>query len=1267
MSQADELLKGLTNEQIALYSGAGSGAEEPHIVICRDRKITIPEVLKRIAVEGDHDIETLTFDCPRMWDEHDLSKMILYINYRLPDGEVGSYIAENITPIDDDTFTFTWTISRTVSQKKGNIAFLVCAKKTEVTQQHVFVTSTSVLGYTPNGSPTGDITTTGEEVYYATEDRHFYCFVNGVAYFVSEQQVDGEPIETAHWNTELCTDAYISEGLEADPIVEEDYPDIVNQLLERMTVVENAEGNMEKLASDAKTYRDEAEGYMKDAMSFANELSFYHYEVQNSAAEIRNSYANAIEGKVSGEIVRVDDVSPLEHDVEVKVYGRNLIPFPYVGGESKVSNGITFTVLADGGVHINGTNTHSTYVEYPLVTTNSLEINASQVTMSLYGPETADIYCTVGSGGFEFGEVKSGTNTILDGNNTSQIFTYGLIRVKAGATVSDVTVYPMLNEGSTALPYEPYIDPDEVEVIRYGKNLVDSTQYITPRTVNGITVQYLPDEDAFLFNGTATAAARIGYSQLIGACEGEQFTCTIIPISGSVDKGTADYPPVIFFGKSDTRTGAGTNNISFQFTDTKTTLTQRVSGKYLKDSWFWISVGNILTNYKVRIQFERGDIATEYEQYQGRSTDTDGTKSVNPSMTIFTDTPGAIVDVTYNRDTTKVFDSYALTEEAKSEIAGLVKNEIDIPDVRVDQTYNPSSTNAQSGKAVAEAIGKIKIPEADNYEKYFEIIDEYYTNNRSKRVLVLKPQYRGATVDFSQDESISGVQLGNYTSQYITSNSTSDNGIGVAGSAIHLLPEKLYIPETINGESWTRLGKGCFAYNHMVKEIIPAIPLQEIPECVFAHAAKLEKIWNTEQVAGAGAAAFFGSGIKEIDLPNATLIYHKAFMNCGHLKRINVGKITKIEERTFLRCADLQEISHDSTCNITKVGNGAFYDTLSLKEADFLNTLTEIGDYAFVKCALNFDWRKLNGCTFGKYATPLQMNTSPGKAGGAIHDDPHTLTDDNYAIKHTPRHLNAPLRISQYHPKWVDEPINDFVTHYIGCAFYAVMNAYCGLNGLDYDDPRSLIDINKAIPITVEEKDSMPDISTMVKSEVYNNYYGNIVKYIGATDDNYTQNHYYRAYRENNNGTYQYYWHDIGTEQPTNIDLFMGNYGIRCFSDWLNGLGLTNSANIPITPNEYQNIIGALQNGSYVVLNVPMGWKNGTGHAIILHGVNANGEVLFIDSITLGRTILGDYNALSGSCLLQNLTYSVGISDTKEETMYQGSYMIISKKTTEAS
>ena len=169
MSKAEELLNTLSTATVSTLLADSS--TEPHIVIGEDRFITVPSELKRIAVQYDHDIETVTFDCPRYWDGHDMSEMRIYINYLRSDVETGCYKAQNITvdSSDENIMHFDWTISRNVTETFGKIVFLVCVKKAD-----------------ENGN------------------------------------------EKNHWNSELCKDCYVSEGLEYDiEPVKELYPDLI--------------------------------------------------------------------------------------------------------------------------------------------------------------------------------------------------------------------------------------------------------------------------------------------------------------------------------------------------------------------------------------------------------------------------------------------------------------------------------------------------------------------------------------------------------------------------------------------------------------------------------------------------------------------------------------------------------------------------------------------------------------------------------------------------------------------------------------------------------------------------------------------------------------------------------------------------------------------------------------------------------------------------------------------------------------------------------
>lgn len=108
------------------------GIAEPHIIIKPDRSVSVPEELRYLAVQYDHNIETVTFDCPRYWDEHDLTELDLRINYEGPGGYLGVSDCKNITidGQDDSIIHFEWTIMREVTFIPGKIKFLVCAQRT---------------------------------------------------------------------------------------------------------------------------------------------------------------------------------------------------------------------------------------------------------------------------------------------------------------------------------------------------------------------------------------------------------------------------------------------------------------------------------------------------------------------------------------------------------------------------------------------------------------------------------------------------------------------------------------------------------------------------------------------------------------------------------------------------------------------------------------------------------------------------------------------------------------------------------------------------------------------------------------------------------------------------------------------------------------------------------------------------------------------------------------------------------------------------------
>ena len=93
------------------------------------RVITVPASEKLFGVANDGNSERKHFRCPKIvGDNIDLSTMHLYINYQNANGEKSAYLVEDVQT-DGNYITFSWLISPNVTTYKGQIKYIVCAKK----------------------------------------------------------------------------------------------------------------------------------------------------------------------------------------------------------------------------------------------------------------------------------------------------------------------------------------------------------------------------------------------------------------------------------------------------------------------------------------------------------------------------------------------------------------------------------------------------------------------------------------------------------------------------------------------------------------------------------------------------------------------------------------------------------------------------------------------------------------------------------------------------------------------------------------------------------------------------------------------------------------------------------------------------------------------------------------------------------------------------------------------------------------------------------
>lgn len=155
-----------------------------HVIINRNRTITVPDSLKKIGIQYDHNVNTITFDCPRYPDEKpsvDMSQMQIFINYLLHDKTKGSSLAENVVidENDDTIIHFDWIITKAVTPVSGPLSTLVCIK---------------------------DVDNEGHELY--------------------------------HWNSDLIQKFTVGDGMENIEYIADMNPDLITQLLVRMDDVD---------------------------------------------------------------------------------------------------------------------------------------------------------------------------------------------------------------------------------------------------------------------------------------------------------------------------------------------------------------------------------------------------------------------------------------------------------------------------------------------------------------------------------------------------------------------------------------------------------------------------------------------------------------------------------------------------------------------------------------------------------------------------------------------------------------------------------------------------------------------------------------------------------------------------------------------------------------------------------------------------------------------------------------------------------------------
>lgn len=236
-----------------------------------------------------------------------------------------------------------------------------------------------------------------------------------------------------------------------------------------------------------------------------------------------NTFASAITNRMIGNVIKVCDVSEIEHDLTIKLSsesitdfsdvtvtqcGKNLIQYPYIES-SKTQNGVTYTDIGDGSIMISGSATN--YTDFFI---NTIEINKN--TQYCYNgfADSENIVAQV-----ILKDVNQNTITTISANplyQSQKVIVFNtdiyptavtaalLIKRGDNATVSGV-IKPQLEVGLTATEYEPYKKLQTVKanadgVVEGLKSISPNMTFLTNTDSIDIDLTYNVDTKMYIDN-----------------------------------------------------------------------------------------------------------------------------------------------------------------------------------------------------------------------------------------------------------------------------------------------------------------------------------------------------------------------------------------------------------------------------------------------------------------------------------------------------------------------------------------------------------------------------------------------------------------------------------------------------------------------------------------------------------------------------------------------------------------------------------------------
>lgn len=420
--------------------------EERIVIDPITRVINIPEDYI-IGVESDEKSDRMYFQCPKIvGDNVDLSKLRLYVNFENANKERDNYFVDDVT-VSEGNILFSWLFSRKVTKYKGDVKFIVCAKKSE-----------DNLTLEWNTTVAKGLSLEGIEVELSDEEQSI------ASDYLIQLEKELSALAESENNRLLTTSS-------------NQITNITNKGSEQVQLVENKA--KKALDSIPSTYTDlqkqvnEVEDReLKDANGITQELT------------ITDGYAQLTDTATK----RLNSLVIKGNTVQVTTKGYQLF---YLPDDTKISNGVT-TTIKDGLISCEGTVAVNGWFDV----CGKLNISLKQGIEYTFSINKAlSVRCAL-----KTSENELGIDRIVQVGKTSVQFTpksdissaYIWIDAPIGTNI-DIQFMIQVEKGSTAHDYEPYTGgkpspnpeyPQEIKAVNKlsgvmcGKNLFNYNTYI---------------------------------------------------------------------------------------------------------------------------------------------------------------------------------------------------------------------------------------------------------------------------------------------------------------------------------------------------------------------------------------------------------------------------------------------------------------------------------------------------------------------------------------------------------------------------------------------------------------------------------------------------------------------------------------------------------------------------------------------------------------------------------------------------------------------